>query len=336
MPLYGATVTGVGAYLPERRLTNADLEQLVDTNDEWIRTRTGIRERRLVAPGEGCSHLATRAAREALEHAGVAPSEIDLIIVATTTPDLVFPGVACLVQGALGAVGANVFDLNAVCTGFLSALVTGAQFVQTGVVRHALIIGAETLSRLVDYRDRNACVLFGDGAGAVVLSRTGPEYGLLDFTLHGDGSQAGMAYCPRPDSPSATLAAIGAGAEPYIWQNGKAIFKVAVNSMADAVSTVLRRQEITIDDLRVLVPHQANLRIMSVLAERLGIEEDRVASCIAEYGNTSAATIPLALHKWVHTQGLAEGDRVMLCAFAGGLHWGAALLRWGGRLENRK
>lgn len=336
MPRYGATVTGVGAYLPERRLTNADLEQLVDTNDEWIRSRTGIRERRVVAPGEGCSHLATRAAREAIEHAGISPSEIDLIIVATTTPDLVFPGVACLVQGAIGAVGANVFDLNAVCTGFLSALVTGAQFVQSGASRHALIIGAETLSRLVDYRDRNTCVLFGDGAGAVVLSRTSPEYGLLDFTLHGDGSQAGIAYCPRPDSPADTLAAIGAvDAEPYIWQNGKSIFKVAVNSMSEAVSTILQRQELTVADLRVLVPHQANQRIMTVLAERLEIPESKVANCIAEYGNTSAATIPLALHKWVHTEGLTEGDLVMLCAFAGGLHWGAALLRWG-ILENRK
>jgi 3-oxoacyl-[acyl-carrier-protein] synthase-3 len=331
MPRYGATITGVGAYLPERRLTNADLEQMVDTNDEWIITRTGIRERRLVAEGEGCSHLATRAAREALEDAGIDASEIDLIIVATTTPDLVFPGVACLVQGALGAVGANVFDLNAVCTGFLSALVTGAQFIQTGAYRHALIIGAETLSRLVDYRDRNTCVLFGDGAGAVVLSRTSPEYGLIDFTLHGDGSQAGIAYCVRPDSPADTLAAIGAGAEPYIWQNGKAIFKVAVNSMGEAVNTILQRQEITASDLRVLVPHQANQRIMSVLAERLGVPETKVANCIAEYGNTSAATIPLALHKWVHTEGLMEGDRVMLCAFAGGLHWGAALMRWGGR-----
>lgn len=330
MPRFGATVTGVGAYVPERRLTNAELERLVDTSDEWIVTRTGIRERRVVAPGEGCSHLATRAARAALEDAGLEPSEIDLIIVATTTSDLVFPGVACLVQGALGAVGANVFDLNAVCTGFLSALVTGAQFIHAGNCRNALIIGSETLTRLVDYRDRNTCVLFGDGAGAVVLSRAEAGYGLLDYTLHGDGTQAGMAYCPHPASPSETLAAIGAGAEPYIWQNGKSIFKVAVNSMGEAVSTVLGRQELTVDDLRVLVPHQANQRIMTVLAEKLGVPESRVASCIAEYGNTSAATIPLALHKWVRTEGLEEGDRVMLCAFAGGLHWGAALLRWGG------
>lgn len=330
MSRFGATITGVGAYVPERRLTNADLEELVDTSDEWIVTRTGIRERRVVDPVEGTSQLATRAAREALADAGLDPGDVDLIIVATTTPDLAFPGVACLVQGALGAVGANVFDLNAVCSGFLSALVTGAQFIQSGVYRHALIIGAETLTRLVDYRDRNTCILFGDGAGAVVLSRASADHGLLDFTMHGDGTQAGIAYCPRPDSPSATLAAIGAGDAPYIWQNGKAIFKVAVNSMADAVTTVLRRQELTVEDLRVLVPHQANERIMTVLAERLAIPEARVASCIGEYGNTSAATIPLALHKWVRTEGLAEGDRVMLCAFAGGLHWGAALLRWGG------
>jgi 3-oxoacyl-[acyl-carrier-protein] synthase-3 len=331
MSRFGATITGVGAYVPERRLTNADLAQLVETNDEWITTRTGVRERRVVAPEEVSSHLATRAARVALAQAGVAPEEIGLIIVATTTPDLVFPGVACLVQGNLGATGANVFDLNAVCTGFLSALVTGAQFIQSGAYRHALIIGTETLTRLVDYEDRSTCILFGDGAGAVVLSRTAPEYGLLDFTLHADGSQAGVAYCSHPDSPSATLAALGAGPEPYIWQNGKAVFKVAVNWMGDAVNTILRRQEIAVDDLRVLVPHQANQRIMTALAERLQIPEAKVANCIAEFGNTSAATIPLALHKWVHTQGLEEGDRVMLCAFAGGLHWGAALLRWGGQ-----
>lgn len=330
MSRFGATITGVGAYVPERRLTNADLEKLVDTNDEWIVTRTGIRERRVVDPGEGSSQLATRAAREALEDAGVAPEELDLIIVATTTPDLAFPGVGCLVQGALGAAGANVFDVNAVCSGFLSALVTGTQFVQSGVYRNALIIGAETLTRIVDYRDRNTCILFGDGAGAVVLSRTSTEYGVLDFTMHADGTQAGIAYCPRPESPAATLASIGAEDAPYIWQNGRAIFKVAVNSMEESVRVLLERQGLTAEELRVLVPHQANERIMTVLAERLSIPGAKVANCIAEYGNTSAATIPLALHKWVRTEGLAAGDLVMMCAFAGGLHWGAALLRWGG------
>lgn len=331
MSCIGATITGVGHYVPERRLTNADLQQLVETNDEWITTRTGIRERRMAAPDEGSSHLAARAAREALAHAKLEPDDIDLIIVATSTPDLAFPGVACLVQGSLEATRAATFDLNAACAGFLSALVTGAQFIRGGAYRHALIIGVETLTRIVNYQDRSTCILFGDGAGAVILSRTTAEYGLLDFTLHADGAQAGVAYCPRPGSPAATLTQLGAGAEPYIWQNGKAIFKVAVNSMGDAVNSLLQRQGLTVDDLRVLVPHQANWRIMSALAERLGIEEARVANCIAEYGNTSAATIPLALHKWVHTQALADGDLAMLCAFAGGLHWGAALLRWGGR-----
>lgn len=332
MSCFGATISGVGAYVPDGRLTNADLERLVETNDEWITTRTGIRERRVAAADEGTSHLATRAAREALAHAQLAPDDIDLIIVATSTPDLLFPGVACLVQGNLGATRANVYDLNAVCAGFLNALVTGAQFIRTGAYRHALIIGAETLTRHVNYQDRTTCILFGDGAGAVVLSRTTADHGLLDFALYTDGAQAGLACCPKPDTPSATLAVIGGGPDPYIRQDGKAIFKVAVNGMGDAVSTILQRQGLKAADLRVLVPHQANWRIMVALAQRLAIEEVKVANCVAEYGNTSAATIPLALHKWVHTQGLAEGDRVMLCAFAGGLHWGAALLRWGGAL----
>lgn len=331
MPRHGATITGIGINVPERRLTNADLERLVDTSDEWIITRTGIRERRLVAEGEGTSHLATRAARAALEDAGLEPEEVGLIIVATSTGDMTFPGVATLVQGALGATGANVFDLNAVCAGFLSALITATQFIENGVYEHALVIGAETLSSIVDYEDRSTAILFGDGAGAVVLSRAERGYGLVDFTMHADGSQANAAFCPRVGSPEATLEALEASAKPYIWQNGRAIFRVAVNWMGDAVRTLLERGELDASDLRVLVPHQANERIMSALAERLGVPGERVASCIEDYGNTSAATIPLALHRWVEDEGLEEGDLVMLCAFASGLHWGAGLLRWGGR-----
>lgn len=325
---YGATIVGLGMNVPDRRLTNDDLSELVDTNDDWIVSRTGIKERRIVAEDEGTSHLAARAAREALAHAGLEPVDVDLIIVATSTPDLAFPPVACLVQAQIGAKRAAAFDLNGVCSGFLNAYVTGAQFVQTGAYRNVLVVAAETLSRIVDYTDRNTCILFGDGAGAVVLTRTDPGTGLLESVLHADGTLASLAYCPRPGSPAATLEAIGADAEPFIWQDGRSVFKVAVKGMADAVSEVLERRGLTMDSLRVLVPHQANQRIMDALAHRLDFPANKVANCIAEYGNTSAATIPLALHKWYHTEGLKAGDLVMLCAFAGGLLWGAALLEW--------
>lgn len=327
---FGATISGLGAYVPGRRLTNEELSQMVETNDAWIVTRTGIRERRIVDPSEGTLHLASRAGREALAHAGIEPEELDLIIVATATPDLTFPPTAALVQGKLGASRASAFDMNAVCSGFLQAYIMGAQFVQTGAYERVLVIGAETLSRIVDYKDRSTCILFGDGAGAAVLTRSDPRLGLLDFTMRADGTQAGLVYCPRPDTPAATLRAIGGLPEPTIKQDGQAVFKVAVTGMTEAVKGLLDRNGLTPSDLRVLVPHQANIRIMNAIAERLGIHESQVASCIAEYGNTSAATIPLALHKWYHTEGLKQGDLVMLTAFAGGLLWGAALLRWGG------
>ena len=326
---FNATITGLGAYVPERRLTNADLERMVDTSGEWIVTRTGIRERRIADPAEGTSHLAKRAAREAIAQAGIEPEELDLIIVATSTPDLTFPPTAALVQGGLGAKRAAAFDLNAVCSGFLQAYVTAAQFIQTGAYRHVLGIGAETLSRIVDYEDRSTCILFGDGAGAAVLSRTSEDVGLIDFVLHADGTRAGLVYCPSPTSPEATLKSIGGIAKPTIRQDGRAVFKFAVNGMSESVLTLLERNGLRSEDVRLLVPHQANLRIMTAVAERVGVPVERTANCIAEYGNTSAATIPLALHKWFHTEGLQKGDLVVFTAFASGFLWGAALLRWG-------
>lgn len=325
----GAIITGLGMHVPDNVLTNEDLEQIVDTNDEWIVTRTGIRERRIVDKHEGTSHLAVRAGEEALQHANVAAEDIDLIIVATSTSDLTFPPTAALVQGALQATHAAAFDINAVCSGFLQAYITGAQFIQSGAYERVLIIGAETLSRIVDYEDRSTCILFGDGAGAAVLQR-GPEHlGLLDFTMHARGDKAGLVYAPRHNSPQLTLQSIGASPEPTIKQDGQAVFKMAVTGMVSSIKMLLERHSLQSDDIRLLVPHQANLRIMKAVARGIGMDEQRVANCIARYGNTSAATIPLALHTWYHTEGLEEGDFVLFTAFASGLLWGAALLRWG-------
>lgn len=327
---FGATITGLGAYVPSQRLTNADLAKRVDTDDHWIVTRTGIRERRIVDASEGTMHLAARAGREALAHAGIEPEDLDLIIVATTTPDLGFPPTAALVQGKLGAKNAAAFDINAVCSGFLQAYITAAQFIQAGAYQRILVIGAETLSRIVDYNDRSTCILFGDGAGAAVVERSDARYGLLDWVMYADGTGAPLVYCPRPDTPPATLQAIGGEPDPTIKQHGRAVFKVAVNGMTESVQLLLDRNGLSPEDIRVIVPHQANIRIMNAVAERLGLKQSQVATCIAEYGNTSAATIPLALHKWYHTEGLKPGDLVVFTAFAAGLLWGAALLRWGG------
>lgn len=324
----GACITGVGAYLPERRLTNEALSRMVETDDAWIVTRTGIRERRIVAEGQGTVDLATCAAREALNGARIDPTDLDLIIVATSTPDLTFPPTACMVQSNLGAARANAFDLNGVCSGFLNALVTAAQFIEAGSFQHVMVVGAEVLSRIVNYQDRTTCVLFGDGAGAVVLSRGEPGTGMLSFHLQADGDKANLAYCPHTASPTSLLERYDMVDAPYIRQGGRAVFKAAVTKMAESVDTLLEQHGLTADDIRVVIPHQANQRITDALADRLGMPREKVATCIEEYGNTSAATIPLALHKWVHTEGLADGDLVMFCAFAGGLLWGASLFRW--------
>lgn len=325
---YGAAITGVGAYVPDTVLTNEELSRMVETDDDWIVTRTGIHQRHIAAPGEGSSHLATRAAGEALARAGLAPGDLDLILVATCTPDMVFPSTAALVQGSLGASRAGAMDLNAACAGFIYALVTGAQFIENGACRHVLVVGAETFSRLLDYADRTTCILFGDGAGAVVLSRRDEGMGMLDFSLQADGTRGGMVHCPAPGSPRETLEALGASAAPHFRQDGRAVFRLAVGAMADAVQSLLERQGLGVADLRLLVPHQANRRIMGAVAERIGLPEERVATCIAECGNTSAASIPLALHRWLATGSLEEGDLVMFCGFGGGLVWGSALFRW--------
>lgn len=324
-------VAGTGASVPGGIITNADLEALVDTDDEWIRTRTGIRERRRLGADEGVADIGAKAARSALTDAGIDAREIDLIIGATFTHDLAFPPMACLVQRDIGADKAAAFDVNAVCAGYLFALVQAAQFLKTGVYRTALIVAAEGLTRYVDYSDRNSCILFGDGASAIVLQSAKPEgRGLLDFDLGTDGTRAAVAHCPYPAAPAAWLRKLSDDREeitPYLWQDGKAMFKAAVNGMTDSVRRILERQKLGADDIRVLVPHQANLRIIEAVGERIGLPPERVALCIEEYGNTSAASMGIAFDKWRRNESPAHGDAAMFTAFAGGLAWGSALVR---------
>ncbi|MHB1626907.1 MAG: beta-ketoacyl-ACP synthase III, partial [Bacilli bacterium] len=300
------------------------------TNDEWIRSRTGIRERRRLAPEQTVTDIAIQAARGAIASAGVDALEIDLIVAASMTSDLVFPPLACMVQRGVGAANAAAFDTNAVCAGFLFALVQGAQFLQTGAYKTALIIAAEGITRYIDYSDRNSCILFGDGAGAAVLRASqggGERTGLIDFDLGSDGARVDVALCPRPTAPKEWLATLSAREEvtPYIWQDGRAMFKAAVNGMTDSVKRIMARQGLGPDEIAHLIPHQANLRIIEAVGERIGIPAERVALCLEEYGNTSAASMAIALDKWMRLGRIKPGDLAMFTAFAGGLSWGSAL-----------
>lgn len=330
MELYDVSIIGTGSALPDQVITNSDLEALVDTNDEWIFSRTGIRERRKLSDDQPVSDIAIQAAKKAIEHAGIDPQEIDLIIAASITPDLIFPPLACMVQREIGATKAAAFDTNAVCAGFLFALVQGSQFLQTGAYKTALIIGAEGITRYVDYTDRNSCILFGDGAGAAILRATpneGERKGLIDFDLGSDGTRVNVAICPRVHAPKEWLDTLTDRDEvtPYIWQDGRAMFKAAINGMSESVKRILARQEISAQEIDWLVPHQANLRIIEAVGERVGIPSDRVALCLEEYGNTSAASMAIALDKWMRLGLIKPGNRIMFTAFAGGLSWGSAL-----------
>jgi 3-oxoacyl-[acyl-carrier-protein] synthase-3 len=322
-----AAITAVGAFLPEDRLTNADLEKMVDTNDEWIWTRTGIRERRILRdPDKATAYMATEAAREALQKRGLEPADVDVILVATITPDMVFPATACLVQDQLGASGAWGFDISAACSGFLFALTTGASMITGGAARRVLVIGADTMSRIVDYTDRTTCVLFGDAAGAVLLEPTTDGHGVLDTVHYSDGSgaehlrmEAGGSLHPP------THETIDAGMH-NLYQDGRSVFKRAVTGMADAAAEIMERNGLTADDVRYLVPHQANLRIIEATARRMGVSMEKVMLNIERYGNTTSGTIPLCLWDWESE--LRRGDDLVLAAFGGGYTWGATHLKW--------
>ncbi|WP_412061892.1 beta-ketoacyl-ACP synthase III [Rubrivirga sp. IMCC45206] len=327
MPNPTAAVTSVGKYLPPDRITNADLEQMVDTNDEWIRSRTGIAERRILRdPDKATAFMSTEAAKQCLAKAGVDASEIDCILVATVTPDLVFPSTACLVQTMLGADKAWGYDISAACSGFLYALTTGAKMIEAGMHQKILVIGADTMSRIVDYTDRATCIIFGDGAGAVLLEPTTDGTGVLDTVQYVDGSGVESLLMPAGGSlRPATRETVDARLH-YARQDGKAVFKRAVVGMAEAAAEILERNDLTGDDIRYLVPHQANLRIIDATARRMGIGPDQVMVNIETYGNTTAATLPLCLADWEDQ--LRPGDNLVLAAFGGGFTWGATWLKW--------
>jgi 3-oxoacyl-[acyl-carrier-protein] synthase-3 len=324
-----AKITGVSGYVPPRVMTNAELEKLVETDDAWIRERTGIRERHVVDQGTATSDLATAAARQVLASRNVPASEIDLIVVASVTPDMMFPATACLVQNNLGATGAWGFDLSAACSGFLYALTVAAQFVGAGTQKKALAIGSDVMTSILNYRDRTTCVLFGDGAGAVLLEPTGrDEEGILDFVHDVDGSGGKFLFMPGGGSLHPPSHETVDQKMHYIHQEGAQVFKYAVRRMAELACEILERNGFTSKDLALVIPHQANLRIIRAMQERLGVDDSKIMVNIEHYGNTTAGTIPLGLRDAVEQGRLKKGDLVLLVAVGAGYTAGAVLLRW--------
>ncbi|HWP34080.1 MAG TPA: beta-ketoacyl-ACP synthase III [Thermodesulfobacteriota bacterium] len=323
-----SVVVGTGSAAPARVLTNADLERMVNTSDEWIRTRTGIRCRRIAAPDEATSDLAAAAARPALEAAGLDPAELELIVVATATPDMLFPSTACVLQAKLGAERAAAFDLLAACTGYIYALQVADGLLRAGLYRNALVVGAETLSKVVDFTDRNTCVIFGDGAGATVLVPMAGERGVLSSHLHADGRYGDLVQIPGGGSRIPASVESVSRREHFIKMRGNETYKIAVRRMEETVLEALAANRVRPGDVDWVAPHQANLRIIEAVVERLGIPMEKVILTLEEYGNTSAACIPMALDLAARDGRLKPGDLVLLVAFGGGLTWGSALLRW--------
>ena len=318
----------VGAYVPEKILTNADLEKMVDTTDEWITSRTGIQQRRIACEGEYTSDMAAKAARLAMDRAGVSGEEIDLIIVATITPDMLFPSTACLVQQKIGARRAAAFDIEAACSGFIYALEIAQQFIASHTYNTVLVIGAEKLSSIIDWKDRNTCVLFGDGAGAAILQSRGDTHGLLTACMGADGSKGELLSMPAGGSRQpATIDSVNARLH-YLRMDGKETFKSAVNAMYQAAQEALRRCEIDISQIKLVIPHQANRRIIDAVGERLGARPEQVFVNLHKFGNTSAASVAIALDEAVTAGLIQRGDLVLLVVFGAGLTWGAAVIQW--------
>jgi 3-oxoacyl-[acyl-carrier-protein] synthase III len=328
MSQFSAIITGTGSYLPERRLTNDDLSKLVDTNDEWITQRTGIRERRIASESESTATLATQAGKRALDAAGLAPGDVDLIIVATITPEMMFPSTACTVAYQLGCAGKAAFDLSAACTGFVYALHTAAAFIRSGQLKNVLIIGAETLSRVTDYTDRASCIIFGDGAGAVVLSRSNePNTGFIHGQLHSDGGPLSEAMLLKPGSRHPINQELIAAGDHYMKIKGREVYKFAVSKFEELIQDAMTACELTPETLSLIVPHQVNQRIIDSAMEKLSLPMDKAYVNIDRYGNTSSASIPIALDEAVRAGRLKKGDHVAFVAFGGGLTWGNAVVR---------
>jgi 3-oxoacyl-[acyl-carrier-protein] synthase-3 len=324
-----AKITAVSHYLPERRVTNKDLEKTVDTSDEWIVERTGIRERRIAAKGQATSDLAAAAAHRVLEKRGIQASDLDLIIVATVTPDMFFPSSACLVQNKIGASRAWAFDLSGACSGFLYALATAAQFIGSGVHKKVLVIGADLMTSIIDFKDRATCVLFGDGAGAVLVEPADEgETGIIDFILRSDGSGGQFLYMPGGGSLNPTSSETVENRMHYVHQDGRNVFKFAVRGMSEISSEILTRHGLTAKDLKLYIPHQANLRIINAAVEKMGLAPSQVAINIDRYANTTAGTIPICLSEAVDSKTIKKGDLLLLASFGAGFTWGSLLLRW--------
>lgn len=322
-----AAITGVGAYLPETKLTNADFEKMVDTNDEWIRTRTGIKERRILKePGKATSDMGAPAVMQLCEKRGISPEEIDVIICATVTPDMVFPATANLIAHKIGAKNCWGFDLEAACSGFLFATTVGASLIESRRYKKVVVVGADKMSAITDYTDRTTCVLFGDAAAAILLEPNHEGYGIQDSILRSDGSGVEYLHMKAGGSLRPPSAETVANKEHFIFQDGQPVFKAAVKGMADVSAELLERNNLTGEDIAWLVPHQANKRIIDATANRMGLSHDKVMLNIERYGNTTAATIPLCLWEWKHE--LNKGDNIVLAAFGGGFTWGATLVKW--------
>jgi 3-oxoacyl-[acyl-carrier-protein] synthase-3 len=328
--MYQAWFTGTGAALPEKVLTNFDLEKLVDTSDEWITQRTGIRQRRVLREGETTSDLAIRAARQALDDAGIAPEKIGAVIVATLTPDTVCPALAAVAQHGLGAANACAFDINAACTGFVYGTALATSMVQTGLVEHVLLIGAEGLSRVIDFQDRNSCILFGDGAGAAVISRAdaGAASRVIDSVLKADGSASDLIEIPAGGAKLPATRETVEGRQHFLRLKGKEVFKFATKAMVELVEEALSRNGLEISDLDLVVPHQVNYRIIEAALKKLELPEERVYLNLDRYGNTSAASVPIALAEAAREHRLRRGSLLLCVAFGAGMTWGYNLIRW--------